>query len=172
MRRREAVLAGLAVLCLAAAQNAAPAKAETVQQKAKRHGMAKAPAGDPAMLAAFARAQRTLDGFVEALDGGLPGAGAFSVKIAVADRGKTEYFWINGLSHVGSRFSGTVNNRPEIVENVTFGQKLTFPRSQIRDWSYVKDGRMQGSFTTCVLLGREDPVQARELKAQIGLICE
>ena len=53
MRRREAVLAGLGLLCLAAVQAALPATAETVSQKAKRDGMLRVQAGDPAMLAAF-----------------------------------------------------------------------------------------------------------------------
>jgi hypothetical protein len=31
---------------------------------------------------------------------------------------------------------------------------------------------MQGNFTTCVLLSREDPAEAQELKDQIGLTCK
>ena len=148
------------------------AGAETVLQKAKRDGIFRAPTADTRMLAAFARAQQTLGGFIDALDGKVAGATGFAVKIAVVDHGKTEYFWINALSHAGSRFSGRINNRPETVTNVTFGQPISFSKGQIRDWSYVLDGRMQGSFTTCVLLSREDPAEAQELKAQIGLTCE
>jgi uncharacterized protein YegJ (DUF2314 family) len=148
-----------------------PADAETLAQSAKRPGPQFSKAGDARMNAAFATAQRTLAGFVDALDGRVEGAQAFSVKVSFTDSGQTEYFWINHLSRKGILFSGTINNRPEIIHTVQFGQQVSFPTSRIRDWGYYLDGKLQGNFTTCVLLAHEDPAQARELKDQIGLTC-
>lgn len=159
-------LAGLACLTLS------PAFAETVTQKAGRDGIFKAKDDDPAMKAAFAKAQETLPGFIEALDGKIDGASDFAVKVPIVQGIQTEYFWLNELSHRGDRFTGKINNRPELVGNVTFGQQLTFLRSRIRDWGYYRDGKLQGHFTTCVLLAKEDPREAQELKDQIGLTCE
>ncbi len=160
------------VLAIVVALVFAPAHAETLKQKANRDGLLFARKGDPQMNAAFAKAQQTLPAFVEALDGGLAGATAFAVKVPVTDGGRTEYFWINGLSHRGNQFTGTINNRPEMVRNVQFGQQITFSGNRIRDWGYYLDGKLQGNFTTCVLLSHKDPAQAQELKDQIGLLCQ
>ncbi len=149
-----------------------PALAETVAQKANRDGGFKVRDDDIAMKAAFARAQETLPAFIEALDGKVEGASDFAVKVPIIQGAQTEYFWLNELSHRGDRFTGKINNRPELVGNVTFGQQLTFLRSRIRDWGYYRDGKLQGHFTTCVLLAKEDPREAQELKEQIGLSCE
>lgn len=149
-----------------------PAHAETVQQKANRDGVFNITRGDPQMNAAFAEAQRTLDQFLDALQAQRPGTRGFLVKIPVSDGDKREYFWVNELTRKGNQFSGKINNRPEVVQNIQFGQLITFPRSRIRDWMYVDNGKMLGNFTTCVLLGREDPQQAQELKDQMGLTCE
>lgn len=150
----------------------APSQAETVLQKANRDGIFNIAKGDPEMTAAFAKAQQTLDDFLVAFDSQKPGTRSFLVKIPIVDRGKTEFFWINELTRKGNQFSGKINNRPETVQNVQYGQPISFPRSRIRDWSYVDGGKLQGNFTTCVLLGREDPAQAQELKDQMGLTCE
>jgi uncharacterized protein YegJ (DUF2314 family) len=167
MRRAvRATLMGLGLLCLA------PAQAETLLQKSKRDATLDIATSDPQMKAAFARAQKTLATFLDALDGKVPGAGDFAVKIPVVDGAKTEYFWVNEIAHKGNIFSGKINNRPETVHNVEFGQTISFPRTQIRDWGYTKNGRMQGNFSTCVLLSREDPAEAQELKDQIGLTCK
>lgn len=156
----------LVFLCLS------PALAETVTQKANRDGTFKVKDDDVAMKAAFAKAQETLPDFIEALDGKIAGASEFAVKVPIVQGTQTEYFWLNELSHRGDRFTGKINNRPELVGNVTFGQQLTFLRSRIRDWGYYRDGKLQGHFTTCVLLAKEDPREAQELKDQIGLSCE
>ncbi|CAM5773479.1 hypothetical protein LMIY3S_04192 [Labrys miyagiensis] len=148
------------------------AGAETLAQKAARDGVLFARKGDAQMNAAYAKAQQTLALFVAALDGKVPGARGFTVKVPVTDAGQTEFFWINELSHRGNQFTGKVNNRPEQVQNVQFGQTITFTASRIRDWGYYLDGKLQGNFTTCVLLGKEDPTEARELQRQIGLSCE
>lgn len=157
---------GLAFLGLSAAS------AETVTQKAGRDGTLKARDDDPAMKAAFAKAQDSLPDFIDALDGKVTGASDFAVKVPIVQGVQTEYFWLNEVSHRGDRFTGKINNRPELVGNVTFGQQLTFVRSRIRDWGYYRDGKLQGNFTTCALLAKEDPREAQELKDQIGLICE
>jgi uncharacterized protein YegJ (DUF2314 family) len=161
----------LFALASLAAFSPPPAHAETLAQKANRDGVLFAKKGDAEMNAAFAKAQSTLPTFIEALDGKIPAARGFTVKIPVTGDGQTEYFWVNEISHKGNQFTGRINNRPELVGNVTFGQKLTFQSARIRDWGYYFDGKLQGNFTTCVLLGRENAQEAEELKEQIGLSC-
>ncbi len=149
-----------------------PAQAETVMQKANRDGLLFAKKGDVRMKEAFAKAQQTLPGFIAALDGEVAGAETFSVKIPITDNGQTEYFWVNDLSHKDNQLSGGINNRPEIVHNVEFGQQISFPGKRVRDWGYYLAGKLQGNFSTCVLLAQEDAAEAQELKDQIGLSCQ
>jgi uncharacterized protein YegJ (DUF2314 family) len=158
--------AGLALFGLSAAF------AETVTQKALSDTTLRARDDDPAMKAAFAKAQESLPDFIEALDGKIGGASNFAVKVPINQGNQTEYFWLNEISHRGDRFTGKINNRPELVGNVTFGQQLTFLKSRIRDWGYYRDGKLQGNFTTCVLLAKENREEAQELKERIGLTCE
>jgi uncharacterized protein YegJ (DUF2314 family) len=148
------------------------APAETVLQKANRDGTFNIARADKEMNAAFAKAQQTLGQFLDAFEAQAPGTSSFLVKIPISDGDKREYFWVNGLTRTGNQFSGHINNRPEVVQNIQYGQFVTFPRSRIRDWMYVDHGKTLGNFTTCVLLSREDPAQAQELMDQMKLTCE
>jgi uncharacterized protein YegJ (DUF2314 family) len=163
-------VAAIAAALLAA--SALPAFAETVAQKAKRDGVFTIAKRDAEMNAAFAKAQQSLGQFLDAFQAQTPGTGSFSVKIPISEGAKREYFWVNDLVRKGNQFTGRINNRPEVVQTVEYGQTISFPRSRISDWMYVDHGRMLGNFTTCVLLGREDPAQAQELMTQLGLSCE
>jgi uncharacterized protein YegJ (DUF2314 family) len=127
---------------------------------------------DPEMLAAYERARRTLGEFIATLDRKADDVNMLAVKIPIVDDKAIEYFWINDLSHNGDQFSGNVANDPAVVRTVAFGQRISFPRSEIVDWHYVRDGRMLGSFTTCVQYGRLDPRKARKLERKIGLSCD
>ena len=97
-------LTSLAFLGLSAAS------AETVTQKAGRDATFKARDDDPAMKAAFAKAQDSLPDFIDALDGKVSGASGFVVKVPIVQGTQTEYFWLNEVSHRGDRFTGKVNN--------------------------------------------------------------
>lgn len=166
MMYRVAMIAGLLVL------GTLSAPAETALQKANRGGVFDIARGDKEMDAAFAKAQQTLGQFLDAFQAQAPGTGNFSAKIPISDGDKREYFWVNELTRTGNQFSGRINNRPEVVQTVQYGQLVTFPRSRIRDWMYVDHGKTLGNFTTCVLLSREDPAQAQELMDQMKLTCE
>ncbi|WP_413993540.1 YegJ family protein [Labrys okinawensis] len=149
-----------------------PAHGETLIGKAEQGKTQSIAHDDPAMNAAFAKAQQTLGQFLDAFEAKAPGTGSFLVKIPISDGDKREYFWVNELTRTGNQFSGRIKNRPEVVQNIQYGQLVTFPRSRIRDWMYVDHGKTLGNFTTCVLLSREDPAQAQELMNQMKLTCE
>ncbi|MDQ0395350.1 YegJ family protein [Labrys monachus] len=172
MKRGHAILTGLAVLWLAAAQGPGAANARHVPRSAEEGGIDVVAPDDPEMLAAISEARHRLAEFVAVLDGRTEDVSSLAVKIPIVDGDNTEYLWVNELSHDGDVFVGTVANDPVVVGNVVLGQRISFGKEQISDWHYVKNGRMRGSFTTCVELSRENPDEARALKLEIGLTCD
>ena len=97
----------------------------------------------------------------------------FAVKIGIpATKDQVEYFWIGPFTHENGRFSGKIDNKPEIVDSVKFGDTITFDQDRIVDWTYVANGRMKGNFTACVLFKREPREEAQAIIAKYGMDCQ
>jgi len=163
-------LAVIAVLAVAA--YAVTPRSETITEKASRDGIVNVAKSDPDMAAAMRRARATLPEFLALADAPRPGMSGFSVKVAVHEGDRTEYFWIFPFARKEAGFSGTLNNRPRIVRNVQFGQSLSFAESDIVDWLYQDGDKMKGSFTTCAILKHEPRREADALMKQYGLECD
>jgi uncharacterized protein YegJ (DUF2314 family) len=110
---------------------------ESITERANADHVTMVTAEDPAMLRAFARSRKTLDSFLHRLESGDPIIKDPSVKVKIEDNGAVEYFWITDFSATATGFSGSINNDPEAVHSVKLGQVITFPRSQIYDWTYI-----------------------------------
>ena len=164
------------VAILAVAAYAVAPRSETISDKASRDAVINVAKGDPAMAAAMRRARATLPEFLQRADAPPAGTSGFSVKVAVHDGDRTEYFWIFPFARQGGGvsggFSGTLNNRPRTVRNVEFGQSITFAESDIVDWLYHDGDRMKGSFTTCAILKHEPRREADAMMKQYGLDCD
>jgi uncharacterized protein YegJ (DUF2314 family) len=150
------------------------ARHESITQQANADHVAMVTAEDPAMLRAFAKARGTLDSFLHLAASGDPNIKGPSVKVKIEDNGAVEYFWITDFSATATGFSGSINNDPESVHSVKLGQVITFPRSQIYDWTYIDNGTKQtvGNFTACALLTHESPKDAAEFKTTYHLACD
>ena len=151
---------------------ASPVLAETVSEKAANDDTLSAPAGDPEMEAAFAKARQTWPQFLRAFEAGDGKARNFSVKLKVVDGTQVEYFWTSNLRQAGDAFDADLNNEPESVKNVKFGQTMHFRDNEIYDWMYFADGKMVGNFTLCVLLKHEPADEAESFKKSYGLTCQ
>lgn len=149
----------------------APAHAESVGEKAADDGTISVPAGDPQMEAAFAEARRTWPQFLAAFEAGDGKAKNFSVKLKVVDGTQVEYFWTMNLRRAGEGFEAEINNEPESVKTVKFGQTMHFKPDEIYDWMYFAGGKMIGNVTLCVLLTREPADEAESFKKSYGLAC-
>jgi uncharacterized protein YegJ (DUF2314 family) len=147
---------------------------ESITQLANADHVAMVTAEDPAMLSAFAKARETLDSFLRLVASGDPNIKDPSIKVKIEDNGVVEYFWIADFSPTSAGFSGNINNDPELVHSVKLGQVITFPRSQIYDWTYVDNATKQtvGNFTACALLTHESPKDAADFKATYHLACD
>ena len=91
------------------------------------------------------KAQATLADFLKIAAAPKPGTQSFSLKVAVREGERVEYFWITPFTNNGSQFSGEINNTPRVVHSVKLGQTIAFAQSDIVDWLYIEDeGQLHG----------------------------
>lgn len=150
------------------------ASAQTVAERAARDDTFHMAKEEPAMRKAFERASATLSDFLGKAARPETGTADYALKVAISDRNGTEYFWVVNFRKEGTRFSGLLANEPRIVLKHKAGERITFARSQIVDWTYFDEvaQRTHGNFTACALLSKEPPDQADALKKEHGLSCD
>ena len=99
---------------------------------------------------AIAQAKSTIEKFIAELKS--PTGEDHAVKVAITDDDQTEYFWMTGVTFDGSKFTGTINNEPMMVDNVKEGQSWSVEKADAVDWMYIRDGKMYGNRTMIPLL--------------------
>lgn len=119
-------------------------------------------ADDPRMNAAIEKARATVGTFIAALKSPKANQESFTVKMAFNDGKHTEHMWLSPVTFDGKRFHGSVNNDPELVKNVKFGQQASVEMSQISDWMFVENGKLVGGYTIRVLRDSMSPKERAE----------
>ncbi len=149
------------------------ASADSISEKATNDDIVAVRKDDPAMLKAFAMAQRTLPEFLAHAANPAPGTSSYSLKVRISRGGNVEYFWVLPFTHTGTQYSGKLANDGELLPEYRAGQNYEFPESDIVDWLYSDGtkGKMHGNFTACALLTHEDPTEAEAFKQENGLEC-
>ena len=163
--------AALAILLAATAaqcDNSAPTE-RTILEKAVRDEVTSVAADDPTMAAAMSKARSTLPEFLTLAQKPPPGTGRFTVKVAVRDGTKVEYFWIDPFTQTQETFSGEINNTPRSVRNVALGDKITFAKHEIVDWMYMEGSIMQGNYTARALLKNAPEHEREAFRKRYGL---
>jgi uncharacterized protein YegJ (DUF2314 family) len=160
------------VILLLCAVAATQASGQTLQQKLDRDQTLWIPDGDPDMAAAMRKARATLAEFLALADAPRPSTSLFAVKVGIRANEHVEYFWIGPFTHANGRFSGKIDNEPELAKNVKLGDTITFGEDEIVDWLYLEDRRVRGNFTGCVLFRREPREQAEAVIAKYGMDCK
>jgi uncharacterized protein YegJ (DUF2314 family) len=127
--------------------------------------------GDPDMDAARRQAQASLDSFLAVARTKPAGTSGFKLKVQVSDGRYTEHFWVVPFREVDGRFQGAISNEPQYVHTVKFGQLITFDRTEISDWGYVKNGRQVGSFTVCAMFKKMTTEQVDYYRKNYGFDC-
>ena len=109
---------------------------------------------DKEMKAAIDKARSSVGEFVERLQN--PGLTdeSFSVKKMISDGEEVEHLWLTDVSYSDGKFIGIINEEPQSVRNVQFGQEASVAETEILDWMYLDDGKLVGNFTLRVLLER------------------
>jgi uncharacterized protein YegJ (DUF2314 family) len=125
-------------------------------------GYAKVSDDDKQMDRAVENAQRTLGFFIAALKAQKNGDTVFEIKKGFVDRDKVEHLWIKRVTYDGKTFHGQIDNRPNEVNNVHLGQRVTVAPEAVTDWMFLKDGKLVGAYTTRVLYARLSPEDKAE----------
>lgn len=154
------------LLCACAGASAGIAQDDVGGSEAESLGTS-----DPEMLAAIAEARSRLEGFLALAEAPETGMSTFKLKVVIRDEGALEYFWVTPFLRSGDDFEGVLANTPEAVRNVHLGQTIRFPRADVVDWGYVRDGRQVGSFTVCVLFRHLPPHVVSYFRRTNGFDC-
>lgn len=125
------------------------------------------PNADPEMAAAIAKARTTISQFWKAYEHPGPGEDGFALKVAIKDGADVEHFWLIDVGRDGDKYSGTINNTPEIVSNVSEGDRFEFAAGDISDWLYRRNGKIVGNETMRPLLKRMPAEQAEQYRAML-----
>jgi uncharacterized protein YegJ (DUF2314 family) len=120
---------------------------------------------DPEMVAAIAKAHRTLPHFWQTFEKRDRGETNFSLKIKITDKTRVEHFWLTDIERQDGKVMGTINNAPNIVASVKRGDRLEIPEAKIQDWSYMRGGKMIGNETIKPLFKMMRAGDAAQLKA-------
>src|SRR6476469_866019 len=84
---------------------------------------------DPEMVAAIAKARKSLPDFWNKFAKHSEGESGFSLKVKIKDEHGTEHFWVIDLNRQNGKITGVINNDPEIVHSVKLGQQITVPEN-------------------------------------------
>lgn len=150
---------GFASLLLAVA--AAPALA------APKDKIYQVEAADPEMNSAKTRAIAELPAFYRALAAPSAGESEFMVKFDIVPGEEVEFVWAGQLDRSSRPMKGILLNQPEQV-SAKPGDRVEIAETDIVDWTYRKDGVMQGGYTNRVLLGRMPADDAAAYRAYLG----
>ena len=121
------------------------------------------PADDALMLAATREARASLADFWVKYEARDPSRSRYSVKIGLPTRhGGVEHIWGSVVRRSGDKTTARIDNEPEDLADVKFGDEITVDHAAISDWMYLKDGKLYGSFTTRAMLSRVSAAQRKE----------
>jgi uncharacterized protein YegJ (DUF2314 family) len=155
---------GLALTCLGAAEACAR---ETPQDESVIYSRA----GDAVVASAQADAQKSLPLFWSKFDAKAPGYADFKLKVSLPtdDGHGTERLWMLVLSRTADhQVIGRLANRPVRLKKLALGSTIEVDPSRIADWSYEKNGKQYGNFTTRALFPRASPQQRVEAQAMLS----
>jgi uncharacterized protein YegJ (DUF2314 family) len=124
-----------------------------------------------AVNAAIAKAKSTLPVFFVRNAKPQPGDSGFAVKIRY-DTGKGdgsgEHIWAGDVVHNGDKVTATIANEPQQIANLTKGQRVTVPVSQLTDWMYIRDDKYHGAYTVRALVPFMRPAQAAAMRKRLA----
>ena len=134
----------------------------------EQNKMVNVEADDPEMLGAIAQARGTLPAFWQVFEKPEPGDSNFALKVMVTDQRGTEYFWATSIARRDGKILGTIDNEPNIVESVRFGDRIEIAESDISDWTYMRNGKMVGNYTVRPLFKRMPASEVERIRKMLA----
>ncbi|MFZ5718276.1 MAG: DUF2314 domain-containing protein [Pseudomonadota bacterium] len=120
---------------------------------------------DAAVEKAKAEARGSLGLFWSKFDGREAGVSRFSVKVGLPVKdGGVEHLWATPLSRDAEIVVVRLANDPVYIEDLEYGQEIEVAPALISDWSYEKNGKLYGHFTTRALMRTATPEQRAQVQ--------
>jgi uncharacterized protein YegJ (DUF2314 family) len=119
------------------------------------------------MNAAMAKANASLNQFITHLKSPKPGETGFAIKTGISEGTEKEYFWLSRVTYDGKEFQGIIDNDPELVKSVKFGQKITVRPADVSDWMYLNNRKLVGGLTLLVLRDKMSPAERAEFDKNV-----
>ncbi len=124
---------------------------------------------DAAMKAAVEQARASLPTFWALYEAKDPSRTEFAVNAKMpTPSGEFEAIWIGVSGHSDGKVGGVLANEPEAMPDKHLGTAVQILESDIEDWSYRKDGKTWGSYTTRVIIPRLSKEQQSDVRAQLS----
>ena len=120
---------------------------------------------DAEMVAAIAKARESLPHFWQVFGHPERGENDFALKVKISDTYGDEHFWAIDIERQDGKITGTINNDPNIVRSVKFGDRIAIPEADISDWLYMREGKMVGNFTLRILFKQMPQKEVEAYKA-------
>lgn len=156
MRQRTLLIAAMTALAVSST-----VLAQTPGNSPKKDDVVGFRESDAAMNAAIAEARGTLPTFWTLLETDPVVAASGKIKVAFDTPGGPEHMWVREVRREGAVVKGLLDNRPVWLKGVSKGDPVNIDPADISDWSYIRDNRMYGSYTTRVMLPHF-PAEQRE----------
>ena len=124
---------------------------------------------DAALIAAGQQARATLPAFWALYYAKDPSRTRFAVNARMATgSGGFEAIWVGVTGHDGDKIGGVLANEPNDMPQRHLGTAVQVSEADIEDWSYEKDGKLYGSYTTRAVLPRLPKDQQTSVAAQLA----
>ncbi len=137
------------------------------EKPASKDEVIKVAPDDAAMEAAKREGRRTLPEFWQHQAKPAADESMFSVKFDLLPGPAAEYIWASVATRDADGVVGVLGNVPE-APGYSIGQSVKINEADIIDWQYRKGTRMQGHYTTRVLLDQMPPAEAQEYRTALG----
>jgi uncharacterized protein YegJ (DUF2314 family) len=134
----------------------------------ERDQVVNVPPNDPEMLGAIAQARSTLPAFWQVFERPEHGESNFVLKVLVTDKRGEEYFWATDLARRDGKILGTIDNDPNIVGSVKFGDRIEISEGDISDWAYMRNGKMVGNLTVRPLFKRMPASEVERIRKMLA----
>ena len=124
---------------------------------------------DPEMNKAIAKSRATFNDFLSAVSSKKETQSSHSVKIPFPMENGAEHIWLVDLELNDGKMFGYVDNLPDQVSSVKFGDRIQIDRNKISDWFYIENNRLIGGLTIRVLRDRMTPEEKNQFDEAYGV---
>lgn len=126
-------------------------------------------ADDAALNAAMKQAYDTVDVFWAKFEAKPADVSDYVIKLGMTgEDGFKEFIWAEPIRREGDQVVARLANEPEHLRGLRFGSEVRVSQSLIADWSYSRNGRVYGHFSTRVLLPKMTPEERGQVEGQLS----